>query len=363
MRIIFHHPLPVKGGASSASGIRPFRMLEAFQALDCEVDLVCGCASDRKRGIAKIKENIKRGLKYDFVYSESSTMPTVLTERHHLPVHPFMDWMFFRFCNRRNIPIGLFYRDIYWAFSYDNDSFKGIKASVAKAAYFFDLWVYRLTLSKLYLPSIEMGHYVPIVDPKIFKALPPGHNLSHGMGNVCSSEAGVLKLFYVGGMSAHYELQKLFSVVRELPQVELIVCTREAEWAAVRNSYPDLTFNIKVIHKTGGEMEAFLRQADIAVLFVKPQEYREFASPVKLYEYLGHQKPILASEGTLSGRFVKNEGIGWTIPYDEHELKSLLEQLLLDSQLWEPVRENLAKVAPRHSWQSRAQQVIDELVS
>jgi glycosyltransferase involved in cell wall biosynthesis len=362
MNILFHHPLPLDKAAKSASGIRPVRMLKAFQSLGCNVDLVTGYTRERKQKILDIKQKIRKGVVYDFVYSESSTMPTILADPGHMPSHPFLDWQFFSFCNRKNIPIGLFYRDIYWLFENYGVDLNNLKRLGAKIAYRFDLWIYKRTLSKLYLPSQEMGSYIPTVDPKIFRALPPGHN-SPDIVDVRASQEGRIKLFYVGGMSNHYQLHKLFSVVRDLSWVELIVCTREDEWLAERISYPSLTKNIKVVHKIGEEMEELLRQADIAVLFVKPHEYWTFASPVKLYEYLGHLKPILASEGTLSGSFVKNQGVGWTIPYDEQALKSLLEQLSSDSGMWDPVRQNLAKVASMHSWQARAQQVIEELGS
>ncbi len=34
-----------------------------------------------EKKIKKIKSNIKEGIKYDFLYSESSTEPTLLTEK------------------------------------------------------------------------------------------------------------------------------------------------------------------------------------------------------------------------------------------------------------------------------------------
>ncbi|MDD2557441.1 MAG: glycosyltransferase [Desulfuromonas sp.] len=362
MNVIFHHPLPLDRNAKSASGIRPLRMLAAFENLGCEVDLVTGYSGERKRSIARIKKNINDGAKYDFVYSESSTMPTVLTDPHHFPLHPLIDWLFLRFCSKNDIPIGLFYRDIYWLFDSYGAGLSPIKTAVAKTAYRFDLWVYQQVLKKLYLPSLEMGGYVPKINPDIFAALPPGHATPS-----CFPHADVavnldkLKLFYVGGLSSHYQLHKLFTVVRELPEVEFTLCTREAEWHAVKNEYPTLTSNIHVIHATGVVMEEHLQAADIAILFVKPQEYWQFASPVKLYEYLGYQKPILASEGTLVGRFVNENGVGWSIPYDESALKELLQSFLSKTRDWSRVIANLKLVATQHSWEARAKQVIKDL--
>ncbi len=362
INVIFHHPLPLNENATSASGIRPIQMIKAFKALGCEVDLVTGYAEERKQCMLKIKENIMKGKRYDFVYAESSTMPTILTEPSHLPSHPFLDWRFFTFCNNNNIPIGLFYRDIYWLFETYGNDLNAIKKNVAKLSYRFDLWVYNRTLTKLYLPSMAMGNYVPGVNPQIFEPLPPGHVFSEQkFVSEPEIEKTKLKLFYVGGMSEHYQMHKLFAAVQDLSMIELTICTREKEWLSVRNEYPTLTPNIRVVHLSGEEMESELNTSDIALLFVEPHEYRDFAAPVKLYEYLGNHKPIIASEGTLAGQFVSENGIGWTVPYDVNKLKELLVALFNDSQNYNDIIHNISRVASEHSWESRAAQVIKGL--
>ena len=100
----------------SPSHIRPMKMLEAFQFIGYEVDVIEGDGGKRKESINNIKKRILSGIKYEFLYSESSTMPTLLTEKNHLPIYPCLDFSFFSFCKRYGIPIGLFYRDIYWCF-------------------------------------------------------------------------------------------------------------------------------------------------------------------------------------------------------------------------------------------------------
>ncbi len=84
-RIIFHLPFRPDINRASASQIRPFKMIEAFKASGYRVDIVMGCAKERKGLIERIKQNIKNGIVYDFLYSESSTMPTLLTESHRIP--------------------------------------------------------------------------------------------------------------------------------------------------------------------------------------------------------------------------------------------------------------------------------------
>lgn len=362
MKIIFHHPLPLNPNAKSASGIRPLRMLEAFRRIGYEVNLVVGYAAERARAIAEIRRNVQSGVKYDFVYSESSTMPTILTEKHHLPLHPLLDRSFFQFCKGQNIPIGVFYRDIYWRFESYGRDLNPVKRWVAKAAYSYELNTYKHTLNRLFLPSSEMTEYVPLVQKSIMTALPPGHDGILKGAPSKRNESKPLKLFYVGGMSDHYQLHKLFEAVADLPRVELTICTREDEWNKHKREYRNDVPNIRIVHKTGKAMNAELRRCDIAALFVQPQEYREFASPVKLYEYLGEQKPILVSKGTLAGKFVEENKIGWSIPYEVDAVKSLLERLAYSSEEFEPICVSLARVAPLHTWEARARRVAEVLV-
>ena len=78
MHIIYHLPLPLDRTAKSASGIRPIKILEAFYSLGYEVDIVCGYLSERKRAVNEIFKKIESGINYDFCYSESSTMLSIL---------------------------------------------------------------------------------------------------------------------------------------------------------------------------------------------------------------------------------------------------------------------------------------------
>lgn len=366
MNIIFHHPLPLNPNATSASGIRPLKMLQAFKSLGYQIDIVSGYSKERKVAISNIEAKIKSGIKYEFMYSESSTMPTTLTDSHHLPLHPNLDFNFFKFCKKNDIQIGLFYRDIYWMFESYGVHLNSLKRVFAKLSYKYDLLNYNKYVTKLYLPSYEMSEYIPIISKSIFATLPPAHDIENVTLNkdLYSFPPKILKIFYVGGMSDHYQMHKLFNVIKQRKDVQLIVCTRASEWLSVKSEYPDISSssNINIVHKSGEDMRKLMINSDITSIFVEPQEYREFAVPVKLFEYLGHRKPIIASEGTLAGSFVEKNDIGWTIPYTEGSLHQLFDKLIYKPKLYIDKQNTMNEVASQHTWQSRAKQVIQELL-
>jgi len=358
--MIYHHPLPLDSNATSASGIRPLRMLNAFRALGCEVDLITGYSIEREKLVSEITKKIATGVKYDFVYSESSTMPTLLTDRHHFPLHPTVDFGFFKFCKKNNIPIGLFYRDIYWLFPEYYRSVSFFKAHFAKLFYKYDLLKYNKFVDKIYLPSIKMAKYIPTIKQEKFDELPPGYE-EHPTVKNPNSISG-LNLLYIGGIGNYYQLHEIFYALTDLSSISFTLCTREGEWDAVKKDYPHpLPSNIKIVHKNGAELTELYEKADIAMLFVKPIEYREFTSHFKLYEAIGQHKPVIASLGTLAGQFVRDQGIGWAIPYQSDQLTLLLKQLLNAPDLIKEKTDCVQKIASNHTWKFRAQKVIQDL--
>mgnify|MGYP001222481283 CR=1 FL=1 len=356
-QMIFHYPLPLDKNTSSASGIRPLKMIQAFEKIGYEVNIVAGYGKERSERIKNLKARILSGEKFEFLYSESSTMPTLLTEKNHLPKYPFLDFGFFKFCKNQNIKIALFYRDIYWLFSEYDKSLSFIKRNVAKFFYRYELKKYDELIDIVYLPSLQMAKFIPIIHQNKFKALPPGHDENE---NYESKNIETLELLYVGGIGNHYQMHKLFNVLKSFPKIHFTLCTRENEWENVKSEY-ELSKNISIVHKNGDDLKDLYQNAHIAMLFVKPQEYREFASPVKLYEYIGNEKPIIASKDTLAGKFIEENDIGWAIEYQEESLLHLLNKILNNKDLIKLKKQNIQKIKMNHSWMSRALQVEKDL--
>lgn len=360
MNIIFHVPFVLDENSKSASGIRPIRMLKAFKSLGYQVDVVSGFSSERKSKILEIVKNIKNGKKYEFVYSESSTMPTALTDKDHIPRAPFLDFNFFNFLKLKNIPIGLFYRDIYWKFPNYGENLKTHKKILAKFFYKFDIFYYNKYIDVLYLPSLEMKKYIPDVKLKDIKALPPAHSIKDQKTEYVIHNS--IKLLYVGGLSDHYTMHELFKAVNITDNVSLTICTREQEWELMKKEYmPYLDERIKIVHYFGEELEKLYHESNICMIFVKPTEYWTFASPVKFYEYIGAKKPIICSKNILIEKDILDNKIGWSIDYDAEELHKLLKYLAENIELIMEYEKNMVKVFHENHWNSRAKQVVQDL--
>ena len=346
MRLIFHIPLKIDRNDPSASQIRPQKLMKAFVELGWELDVVEGSGRERKLQIAKIKRKIKQGVHYDFVYSESSTMPTLLTEPHHLPIYPCLDFGFLSFCKRHDIPLGLFYRDIHWQYANKGE---GLKQRVARYFYFYDLWQYGRLLDVLFLPTLPMLEHVPHKFSCRVVELPSGLNL---LGKQVAENSGnkEMELLYVGGVGGNYNLKPLISC-------------RTYDWETVKEDYaPYLGSNVSVVHLDGNELDAAYSKAD---LFVMPMstEYVRFAAPYKLFEAIGHGLPIVAAKDTWSGDFVERNGIGCACMNDAESLKQTIESLRDNPQRLSQMRETLPAVAEQNTWTARCKQIAAALMN
>ncbi|MFV0433676.1 MAG: glycosyltransferase [Leucobacter sp.] len=386
-RMIYHVPYPLDPNATSASGIRPVRMREAFEAIGYEVFEVSGVAAVRRRRIREAKRRIRAGERFDLVYSEASTKPTAMTESHSLPTHPWLDLNFLRFCTKRGIPVGVFYRDIYWNSPKYLETVPKPIAMITRRLYRSDLRRYRTAVKRIFLPSMRMAGVMPLTRIDQCVALPPASPTVDSPvpeldppqddqpqvdpARVDPAQVDPLRhdpprhgmsLLYVGGTGSYYRMQQTVAGVEACPGARLTICTREGEWNAARAAYADvLGPSTTVVHRSGDELEALYADAHIGVLMMEPIGYREFAAPMKLYEYLGHGKPIIATEGSLAADFVTAHGVGWALPYRAEALAELLERLQRHPEEYVAVRDRVLEVREEHTWEARARQAAEAL--
>lgn len=362
-RCIFHIPYKIDSKVQSGTNIRPVKMLECFKKNGYEVELISGYSNDRKKSIKNVMKKIKSGIKYDFVYSESSTMPTLLTDKNHIPIHPFVDFEFLQYCSKNNIKIGLFYRDIHWKFDQYKKNVSIFKRFVSKFFYEYDLRKYVKILDVLYLPSINMYKYLNTDFNCKIEELPPGADVVK-INKLYKRKNESITVFYVGGLNENlYNLEMIFKCVSKNPCINFIVCCRENEWMINKHKYETYMNNrIKIIHKSGEDIYEYVESSDIMCLHIKPTEYWKFAMPVKLFSYIGFKKPILAVKGTLAGEFVEKNNIGWYLDYNEEQLDNFFTYIMQNKNEIHIKECKMDNVLVSNTWKARSNKVINDLI-
>ena len=361
--MIFHCPFPIAEQGKSGSQVRPFQMWQAFQAIGYEVEAVVGYERQRAVVIDKIKTDIRKGRKFDFVYSESATVPTLLTERLRHHKHPSLDYAFWAWLRRQAVPISLFYRDIFWRTAYRKIAQTWRDQLIKTPLYWYDWFAYRWLVDYLFLPSLEMAAHLPTQWPaQRVQALPPGCNISDAPTTVKPDEtsADLLHLFYVGSIVLpFYDLKPVIEMIGTLDNVSWTICCRADEWQQSQAHYLPLpTERVRVVHAAGEQLRSYYESADAFLLIWKPNPYLDFAMPVKLFEALGYGLPMIVNEGLRASRFVAEEDTGWVVATDD-ALPNTLVYLSEHPEELLKKREYLKQVRTRHTWAMRAQQVAN----
>ncbi|WP_114855595.1 glycosyltransferase [Brachybacterium sp. YJGR34] len=356
--MLFHAPYPLRG-RDTGSGVRPAKMRDAFEDAGYDVVEVTGRGRERAAALHRLRRALRDGLELDFAYGENSTMPTLLTEPHHLPTHPVVDLSLLRLLRRHEVPTGMFYRDVYWRFPAYREDVGSLIAVGTTTLYTAELVAYR-GLDRVYLPSEKMASFVPWIREEQVSALPPGGAIHDSRRD----EHGELTLLYVGNVSEYYRMHHLFEAVTATDGVRLIFCTPEEAWSAVRDEYPQAETcadRIEIVHARGPELLPLFRRAHLCLLTVEPATYRDFAAPVKLFEYIGHGKPVIATSGTHAGDLVESLGAGRRVDYGAEAISGALAALRDDRTALRDLTDRVCTVREQQTWTARAEQVAADL--
>lgn len=375
MNMIFHHPFPLIVEGRSGSSVRPRKMLEAFRANGYEVEAVTGHATERRRAIERLRTQLAGGRRFDFAYSETHTLPSALTEPHHLPLNPRLDSGLLTLLNRARVPVGLFYRDIHWRFGRSLSFESPVKRTVTAAFHRLEWRTYTARVDHLFLPSLAMaGALLSAWPAERLSALPPGGDPVTPTGDavpvnsdqVAQSAAvpsrAPLQLLYVGGVKPPlYDLTPLFETAAAVPSAAFTLCCREEEWVAVRDGYK-LPANLTVVHRSGQQLAELYSTSDAVAILWREHPYLEFAMPVKLMEAIAFGRPIITLGSSELARFVERHEVGWVVDSIE-DAASLITRLGTEPGELAAATDHVVAARPHHTWQARAEQVARTLTA
>ena len=363
MQAILHIPKPLPVNSDRPSEIRPLRMLDAFNAIGCQVHLVAGESTERKRAAHALERRIRNGEHFDFCYAETANRPLALSDSDGVPRHPLFDYRLLQRIRAAGIPIGLFIRDLYWRFDFYRDMLPPLARNLALPLYYLDFMVYRRYADHIFLPSTRMAEYFPRpVAETRRSALPPGIDTGQGV-RLSNDPAGQgLRCLYVGGATPpFYDLSDVLAYFGNSTHTLTIVC-RAAEWQAIAGHYANLlTERIRIVHAGQDQLPELYGSADLALLVRAPNAYLDFAMPFKLLEAVQFAVPVVVSGNNAASEFVSNNQLGWTIP-DVGALAAQLDELAAKRQLIREMSSHCVAAFHENSWAARARTVVETLL-
>lgn len=155
-----------------------------------------------------------------------------------------------------------------------------------------------------------------------------GLDLAIGALPTIRNEFPAAKLLVIGTGPEAY-LQYLHSLARQL-QVE--------EQVDFRGTQPN---NL---------LPGLFKHADIALANAMPVEYRQYAYPLKVIEYMASGLPVIATADTEAGDLVERCGCGVAVAYQQEELGDAIVKLFRDRNTINKMRASGANASKTMTW-------------
>lgn len=349
------------GQGISGSSVRPQQMYNAFINNGEEVILVSGddfISHDTK----KHKESVFKVNKWlesyrpDICYVENTTHPLFLKEDKKLICR----------LHEMKVPIGYFYRDMYYKFPDLYPPKKGIKNSLT---YHYLNYKYNQDekfISKyvdiLYMPSTMFGEYFN--HKKKINLPPAGTVLKQEKIDIASR-----KSLYIGGISSGYgftDMIEAFYILNKEDNYPLTVICRKEEFRDYNFTEEELLekYNwLSICHASGTELNHFYSEASLCISPRHNDVYNNLAASVKLYEYLSHGRPFISTPvKTTMELFSSSHAVLFTKDFKIESLVESIKEYYSKPDVAEEMSFNAYNfISNGNSWADRARQVCNDL--
>lgn len=344
---------------TSGSSVRPKKMLDAFKEYGYNVYMLTGSnlRTEKKERIKKIKqiELLLDKYDFDFCYIESPSGYIVFNEDHKL----------IKKINEKNIPIGYFYRDIYYKFS-KKIIFNNKKICVFSKKYLRYLFhKYRNSIDEriiskyvdiVFLPSNEMKKYLNF---KNMISLPPA-------GEIKEINQGRREgLIYVGGLSERYGTNHMLKAVEYLNKndfIPLTIVCREGEVNFINEKYLNQKW-LRIVHGSGSKLDKYYNQSKLALIPIEKCEYNDFAISVKLFEYMSYNIPFVCTNCKAMQDITLKEDIGVVSSFNDYKkFAEDIKKLYNDEDKINKFKNNMSKsLKDKNLWIHRVNTIREKL--
>ncbi|MBP5186575.1 MAG: glycosyltransferase [Clostridiales bacterium] len=357
MKLLYITFIDMNDAPSTGSSVRPLKMLEAFEALGVEVVTVSGMNNNlkaRKKAVKEIKNKLKTWTP-DLCYIEPPTGPFF----YHGDVG------LVKYIHRKGIPMSIFYRDAYWKYpeyyiNKDTPKIDVLKHKVIKCMQQHQWNVFKKTMDIIYFPSLTMANEFDFGNKKI---LPPGSFIPDFTEKTTLSDP--LTFIFVGGAAknhgTHLTLEAFEKVNSDKVRAKVTYICPKEQWDGLGIDKDKYSEWLDIVHASGSALTPYYEKSDVALLTAPKTFYRDFAVPIKVFEYCSYLKPMLVTNCTETARIVNDNHAGWVTDDNVESVCERIIHLCENPDEVLNIRDNMKEARDNNLWINRAKQVIEDL--
>ena len=279
----------------TGTNIRPKKIIES-----------CRDFADIYVGFDEVKEMIAKQKHYESIYVECSTHPYML-RGGRLPIFKYLFRNIFSELSQlsRNKCV-VFYRDAHWRFSRKSRSFRQWILIRYKTV-FHQLECRQLDFSDciIALPSLDMGDIVFSGRSNVISGSPGFDTFVNKRKSSCGEQ---ISLLYSGAINSdQYDISGLIEFVScNSDKLSLDVITSSiVEGKELSAKYPQIKFHFNPVG-----IASIDKEWDFFVDYRESNEYLSFSMPLKIFEAISCNLPVITTSGTSYGNFVDANSYG-----------------------------------------------------
>ncbi|WP_158664675.1 glycosyltransferase [Bacillus mycoides] len=334
---------------NSGPTVRSLAILEELKKLN-NVDVIYG--QNSKERFDRFRSLCSKNVAYDYCYIESKVGVTRFFDTYMLMLLKI---------KLKNTKIGFYYRDMYWKY--------GIQVSKGKIKNKFVPLVNKMYLKFIdivtdvvYCQSVSFGDSLKQeIKRSEIELLPPGCEAITPV-NILNNE-----VIYVGEIDLHFSgidlLIDSLELVNKNHKVKLnIVCRKkeyeESEYLKEANQKYEW---LNVSHHNKQTIEEVYNKSAIAIIPRSGNEYTKLCLPIKLYEYITFEKPIVAVNHGETGRFIQEYKVGVACTEKKDDIANSILSLLMEETCFIEAKNRVKMCKEENLWSQRAKKIITSL--
>lgn len=330
--------------------VRSLSILNAFKRIKGnEIDVIKG--KNSKERYEQLKMLIKKGQKYDFCYIESGTR-----------VARYLDTrLLFSLKHKLKInKIGIYYRDMYWNYNifFNKNRLRNMLIPIVNKFYLKFL----ASICDVFFVQSEsfkraLQDFLPVTTQ--IELLPPGcENIKISYSKVPVN----MEAIYVGEIDRIFSgvdlLIETFKIINQKQKLRLNLVCRENEYKdnldlQKANSMYEW---LKISHHTKSNIEEVYNRSSIAIIPRSGNEYTKLCLPVKLFEYISYEKPVVAINHGEVSNFISKTGIGVVTNDNPVDFANGILSIINSKRTYIELVANIKKLKEKSTWEQR---VID----
>lgn len=163
-------------------------------------------------------------------------------------------------------------------------------------------------------------------------------------------------VLYSGSLQAGKGVDLIIKSAKDLPEIcFVIIGGSQNEIDAFKDVSPNIYFLVRMPQK---QVPAFLKAADLLILPMnKNLSYGAYSSPLKLFEYMASETPILASDFGAIREVLNEENAFLFDPDNVNDLVEKIKYIRDNNEKARKIAKESFKLAKEYSWQKRADKI------